>query len=101
MICSVCKKHETFVFKSNGKLRKICVSCMRRFKCESCKFTTSSKVNLNLHIKQIHDKIKDIECKKCNFKCSTISILQQHNNSIKHNNRIDDYEYFLSKMFKK
>ena len=65
--CSKCKcmKLKT-LFKVNentGKLLKTCIKCRERFKCGQCDYKCSTNGNLQKHIKQVHDKIKDIECK--------------------------------------
>ena len=70
-------------FKVRGntnKIYKTCISCCERFKCgfEECKYTCSTNCHLQQHIKQIHDQIKDFECKECDYKCSTNSDLQRH-----------------------
>ena len=82
--CSRCKCNKLLI---NFKMRenteqfyKTCIICSEKFKCdfEDCKYTCSQKSNLKQHIKQAHDKIKDIKCNLCSFKCSTNSNLKHH-----------------------
>ena len=35
--------------------------------CEQCDFKCSTKGILNMHIKQVHDKINDVECEQCGY----------------------------------
>jgi len=89
-----CKKLLNFfkVRENTGKIYKTCISCCERFKCEveNCDFKCSANVNLQTHIKQVHDKINDFECDKCEYKCSTNGNLQQHIKSV--HDKIKDYE---------
>jgi hypothetical protein len=75
-----CKKLLKFykIRENTGKIYKTCISCCERYKCELCEFKFVSNCNLQTHIKQVHDQIKDFECTKCEYKCSTNSHLQRH-----------------------
>jgi hypothetical protein len=35
-----------------------------------------------MHVKAIHDKIKDIMCDQCDYKCSSLTVLYQHRNRV-------------------
>ena len=79
--CSRCHSEmleEFFTRNRKGELQKCCDTCLKRFHCEQCEYKTSRKCDLNKHIKQVHEKIKDVECPSCEFKCSTKSQLNQH-----------------------
>jgi uncharacterized membrane protein len=80
--CSRCqckKLPDLFKVRANTGLRlKTCIQCCNRFKCSQCEYACCSNSDLKKHIKQVHDKIKDIECDKCKYKCSENSNLQKH-----------------------
>ena len=92
--CSRCKCQKLAEFysikKNTGKRYKTCKKCMVRFKCEECDYKCSSKCELNVHIKKVHDKIKDHECKECDSKFSTGGDLNQHIKAV--HNKIKDHE---------
>jgi hypothetical protein len=50
------------------------------FKCcyANCNKTFSQQDGLNVHIKAIHDQIRDYECSDCNYKASQYSNLVRH-----------------------
>ena len=87
-----CKKLLKFfkVRENTGKIYKTCISCCERFKCELCEYKCASNYDLQRHIKQVHDKIKDFECTECNYKCSTNSTLQKHIKAV--HDKIKDFE---------
>jgi gas vesicle protein len=94
--CSRCKCKKLLelfkVRKNTGAILKTCIQCCERFKCdiENCDYTCSINSNLQKHIKQVHNKIKDVECEFCNFTCSTNSNLQKHIKEV--HNKIRDFE---------
>ena len=47
----------------------------KKFKCEKCDF---KGVALKLHIKSVHDKIKDNVCQECGYACSNKGTLDKH-----------------------
>ena len=51
---------------------------IKDFECPNCDSKFSTKGSLTRHIKQVHDKIKDFECPKCNSKFSTKGHLTRH-----------------------
>jgi hypothetical protein len=48
------------------------------FTCDKCDKVLSTKKNLKVHIKSVHDKIKDVKCDKCDYVCSTNGSLKIH-----------------------
>ena len=51
---------------------------INKFQCEICDHKASCQVNLNLHIKVVHHKIKDHCCDKCGKKFSWAMSLKKH-----------------------
>jgi len=95
-----CSKCGSLKFKSlfkisetNGKLYKTCIKCREKYKCniENCSYSTSENANLQRHIKQVHNRIKDFVCKfkDCKFKCSRNTSLQRHIKGV--HNQIKDF----------
>jgi hypothetical protein len=87
-----CKKLLKFfkVRETTGKIYKTCISCCERFKCNLCEFKCRSNCDLQRHIKQVHEKIKDFECENCEYKCCTNGHLQIHIKRI--HKKIKDFE---------
>jgi hypothetical protein len=52
------------------------------YQCVSCDYKTPQKTRLDLHIKAIHLKIKDLLCPKCDYRTAIKVALQQHISSI-------------------
>ena len=50
---------------------------MERYKCNNCKFKTTSKRNLRVHIKLVHD-FKFFTCGECEYKAKTKVSLKYH-----------------------
>ena len=51
----------------------------RKFKCNQCTFSSRSGIQqVKIHIKEVHDKVKDIICKYCGSAFSRRSNLNQH-----------------------
>ena len=70
---------DTYFSKNRkGVLNKCCQSCLERFKCGLCDYKSNNNSNLLQHIKQVHDKIRDIDCGLCEFKCSKNSTMKTH-----------------------
>ena len=44
---------------------------------------------MKIHLKQVHDKIKNIKCSKCEYVCSTNDLLKKHMNSIHERPKMD------------
>ena len=66
---------------SNGHLQmhiKQVHNKIKDFECDRCEYTCSLNVNLQRHIKSVHNKIKDFECDRCEYMCSSSSDLQRH-----------------------
>jgi hypothetical protein len=84
--CSTCKCKKLLKFfkirENTGKYYKTCIKCNTKFKCDKCDYKCSTKSNLNIHIKQVHDKIKDIKCNLCDYKCSRKYDLNKHIKSV-------------------
>ena len=80
--CSRCKcpKMESMfeVRKNTGIRNKTCIECKVRYRCDKCDYKCSTNTLLKQHIKQVHDKIKNFECSRCDYKCSDNSNLQKH-----------------------
>ena len=91
--CSQCRcimLTSYFSFNRRGELYKTCDKCRNKHKCEQCNYVCSSKSNLNIHIKQVHDKIRDIKCDQCNYVCSRNSTLNKHIKIV--HDKIKDFE---------
>ena len=50
----------------------------RQFQCDKCQKRFSQKVNLQVHIKRVHDKISDMKCEFCDFAASTACEINKH-----------------------
>ena len=55
---------------------------IKDFECDKCDFKCSTNGDLKIHIKRVHDIIKDIKCDKCEFVCSTNGGLKIHIKSV-------------------
>ena len=76
------------------------------FNCNQCKYATNRRPYLDMHVKAIHDNIKDHECKQCDYKSSRMDHLESHVERI-HNKKVNincdecDYKaptkYFLKR----
>ena len=64
--CDKCREKA----RKNSKMQK-------KIKCELCEYE-ASRGSLNLHIKHVHDKIRDFKCEQCDYECSTNSDLNKH-----------------------
>jgi hypothetical protein len=45
---------------------------------QKCDYVCSTNGSLKMHIKMVHDKIKDVKCDKCDYVCSTNGSLKMH-----------------------
>jgi len=91
--CSGCKSEilvSYFDTNRRGDLLKTCRDCRSRFKCRDCEFKTNRKNNLQIHIKQVHLKIKDYECPDCDLKFAVKNNLNNHIKQV--HLKIKDYE---------
>ena len=50
----------------------------KNFKCDRCDYASTRQIHLNLHIKGVHDKIKDQKCDKCQYATAVKSRLRRH-----------------------
>ena len=48
------------------------------FKCGKCDYQSTSKSYTNLHIKNIHDKVRDLSCSKCKYSTGWPLVLSRH-----------------------
>ena len=62
--------------KPRGEVRK---RIRTKLKCDKCDF---KGVSLKLHIKSVHDKIKDNVCQECGYACSEKNTLDNHIKSV-------------------
>ena len=51
---------------------------LKKYQCDICKKSLSSKKNLNLHIQSVHEKIKKFKCGICKKLLSTKTTLNSH-----------------------
>jgi len=97
--CVKCKVNlllKDYKLKRDGLYSKNCKNCLivysksnkinrekHKVECTICK-QIMCKNNIDKHIKAVHNKIKDLECKYegCEFKCSANSDLKVHINSV-------------------
>ena len=55
---------ETYFSKNRkGQYNQTCDRCRVRCKCPTCDYTCPTNNSLQQHIKQVHTKVKDIQCK--------------------------------------
>ena len=88
-LCEICNKS----YSTNGSLKmhiKMVHDKIKDFECELCEFKCSTNGSLKTHIKRVHDKIKDFECELCEFKCSTNGDLKAHIKQV--HDKIKDFE---------
>ena len=52
------------------------------YQCKLCDYKCAQKGNLKIHIKQVHDKIKDTQCSECDYVCATKGNLTKHIKSV-------------------
>ena len=63
--CSDCKSTvllSYFGANRKGESYKTCDNCRTKHKCDKCEFKCSRKGDVLIHIKRVHDKIKDMKC---------------------------------------
>ena len=104
--CSRCHSEvleEFFSRNRKGVLNKCCDNCLKRFRCEQCEYRASHKHHLKMHVKQVHDKIKDVKCDidQCEYVCSHKHHLKMHAKQVHDKIRdvkcdIDQCEYTCS-----
>ena len=58
------------------------------WKCDQCKFVTCYKDKLPIHIKAVHDKIRDFQCTQCTYASSRKDGLALHVRTV-HNKKKD------------
>jgi very-short-patch-repair endonuclease len=63
---------------------------IKDIECNKCDYKCSLNGDLQRHIKAVHDKIKDIECDKCDYKCSRTGNLREHIKIV--HDKIKDFE---------
>ena len=54
----------------------------KNFICDKCEYKGTSLCRLKMHIKSVHDKIKDNVCHECGYACSEKKLLDKHINSV-------------------
>ena len=54
----------------------------KKFKCNTCNFSTATKGTLKKHIETVHEEIKPFKCNICNYKAAINSNLKHHIASI-------------------
>ena len=54
----------------------------KKFKCDKCDFKAISSSRVKVHIKSVHDKIKDNVCQECEYTCSSKGNLDIHIKSV-------------------
>ena len=79
----VCTLSGAKAFAQKGSLTKHVSSVhenntINKFQCEICDHKASCQVNLNLHIKVVHHKIKDHCCDRCGKRFSCPQALKKH-----------------------
>jgi hypothetical protein len=55
---------------------------IKDMQCIQCDYVCATKGSLKNHIKQVHDKIKDMQCSLCDYVCVTKGNLKKHIKSI-------------------
>ena len=70
---------------------KKAVHVLKSFKCGQCKYRTKRRINLNIHIKGVHDGVRRVrdKCNKCNL-CDyqgSKDHLKKHKESIHENKK--------------
>ena len=75
-----------------GRRYKTCDTCRnsRKRKCKHCDKVCGTAGDLRIHIKRVHDMIKDQECDQCDYKSSTACDLRRHIKSV--HDKIRDHE---------
>ena len=48
------------------------------FKCTDCDYASATKGNLDIHVKGVHKKIKAYQCNQCEYAATTKGNLDQH-----------------------
>ena len=81
--CTNCRSKMLLSFfgvkATTGIRYKTCNKCRTKdIECKLCDYKCSTNAKLQIHINAVHDKIKDHECKTCNAKFSTTCNLKQH-----------------------
>ncbi len=51
---------------------------IKDLKCDKCDYACSTRDSLYQHIKYVHNKIKHVNCTNCEFVCSSNSNLSRH-----------------------
>ena len=76
-------KHHVRSVHQKPKLREkvLIVKNKNLFKCELCPYK-ASKQHVNTHVKEVHAKIKDHQCKECGSAFSRKENLEHHNKAV-------------------
>ena len=67
--------------RSNVLKVEISVRCRNtkmEHQCLQCKYSTKSLAHYKIHVKAVHDKVRDLACTQCEYKTSHKSHLRQH-----------------------
>ena len=81
---------EFYKINRKGNRNKCCIPCLSRFKCSHCPYRCSKNSHLQIHIKMVHDKLKDFKCNLCDYKCSMNNSLKRHIKQV--HDKIKDFE---------
>lgn len=89
--CQCVQLLEVYYAKNKkGEFWKTCEKCRNKHKCDHCEYKCSAACDLRVHIKMVHDKIKDHECNQCEYKCSQGTDLRAHIKMV--HDKIKDHE---------
>ena len=64
------------------------------FTCDQCEFATTSKPNLDKHIEEGHDIVKDIKCVQCAFVASDETVMNIHIKNMHQKTKVSDCKQF-------
>jgi phage host-nuclease inhibitor protein Gam len=90
-----------FKIKRDGTRQKGCVECNAKdviyrrsrelvYSCQQCEYVSKRLADLKRHVKDVHDKIRDLKCHICDYKSSQSSNLKQHIKTV--HSKIKDLE---------
>ena len=71
-----------FSINRKGVRQKTCDTCLARYQCDQCEYVSSTKRNINKHIKTVHLKLTPYSCGQCDAKFGQNGNLQRHINTV-------------------